>query len=198
MDMPCPEKFKQTLVDYNVDETIRNQINDGYENLVSSSGKHEKAEYFIRAMEILDRSIPKETEIALMDENGCCKGGTREKNSKQFAKENKDKSLEEKLALIPAVPYMGVPKLVAKNQILIDAINYYDGESFRCACPNFKLQKSYEQISKSYCYCCSGHFRHHYEIMLNKKLQLLKVVSSPLGEDGQKPCAFLFEIVGEK
>src|SRR5574344_911493 len=110
--MPCPEKFKESLNIYKIDSKIINEINEDYENLVSSSPKKEKAKYFRRAMNIFDRSVDCKIVTELMDYNGCCKTGAREKNLKAFAKENKDKTLEEKIALIKNVRNMGTPKLL--------------------------------------------------------------------------------------
>ena len=57
-----------------------------------------------------------------------CKGGAREKASKAFAKTTHDKSLAEKLALIPAVPNMGRPVLNEDGSLTVHAVSYSDGE----------------------------------------------------------------------
>lgn len=193
--MPCPEKFKESLNIYKIDSKIINEINEGYENLVSSSPKKEKAKYFRRAMNIFDRSVDCKIVTELMDYNGCCKTGAREKNLKAFAKENKDKTLEEKIALIKNVRNMGTPKLLEDGTIYILAVQYYDGKKYRCACPNFNSSLEFLDTSKTYCKCCAGHFKHHYQIMLSLELRLVEVASSPLGSDGAFPCAFIFEII---
>lgn len=193
--MPCPEKFKESLEMYKIDNKIINEMNEGYEDLVSSSPKKEKAKYFRRAMNIFDKSVDCKIVTELMDYNGCCKTGAREKSSKAFAKENKDKTLEEKLTLIKNVRNMGVPKLLDNGNIYILAVQYFDGKKYRCACPNFNSSLEYLDTSKTYCKCCAGHFRYHYQIMLGVKLELIKVASSPLGSDGKDPCAFLYKIV---
>lgn len=51
--MPCPEKFRETLVQHNIPQEIICRINQGFEDLVSSSSKKKKAIYFQRATEIL-------------------------------------------------------------------------------------------------------------------------------------------------
>ena len=54
--MPCPEKFRETLVQYNIPQEIITQINQGFEDLVSSSPKKKKALYFKRATDILSEN----------------------------------------------------------------------------------------------------------------------------------------------
>jgi hypothetical protein len=51
-----------------------------------------------------------------------------------------------------------------------------------------------EPVSITYCYCCAGHFRHHYQNALGIKLKTKKVISSVLNSLGKKPCQFVYEI----
>lgn len=190
--MPCPEKFKESLIKYEISEEVQKEIND---DIISSSPKKIKAEYFQRAMKILDEKVDEKVITNMLDYNGCCKTGAREKASKAFAKENSNKTLEEKIPLILKVRNMGKAELVNNDELLIHAVNYFDGVRFRCACPNFNSSLIYLDTSNTYCKCCSGHFRYHYQIMLGVKLELIKVFSSPLGSDGKDPCAFLYRII---
>ena len=59
--------------------------------------------------------------------------------------------------------------------ITIHAVTYRLGEKFACACPNYNRLKRDYPVSRTYCLCCAGHFRYHYEIMLGVKLRLLSV-----------------------
>lgn len=192
--MPSPEKFNKTLKEFNIDSKIINQINNGYEELTDSSPKKLRAEYFKKAIDLLDESIPFEQEIELMDCNACCKGGKRLTSSKQFFKEHKDLPLAEKLQAIPSVPYMGKPELINDHQIRIAAVEYYYNDTYHCACPNYNGVKINYKVSRNYCLCCAGHFRFHYEIMLGVKLKLAQIETSPFDHDGKEPCVFLFDI----
>ena len=186
--MPCPEKFRETLIKHRIPEPLIQEIHQDFEGIVSKSQKKVKASYFKRAIDILEEQIEPERLISLLADNACCKGGAREKASKSFAKEHKGKSLEEKLALIPAVPHMGRPALNEDGSITIYAVHYSDGEKFQCACPNYNGLKRDYPVSRSYCFCCAGHFRHHYEIMLEMKLRPAEIISSPLDSEGNNPC----------
>lgn len=192
--MPCPEKFRESLKKFGVVEEIINKVNEGYEDLVSSSPKKDKASYFKRAVDILENNIDDKDFKEIFMYNSCCKGGSREKAAKAFAKENKDKPLKEKLEVVKGVPWMGKPVLNEDGTITLNAVNYFDGNKFLCACSNFNWIKSDYYVSKKYCYCCSGHFKHHYEIMLGLKIKDIDIITSPLDSNGKNSCAMKFYI----
>lgn len=193
--MPSPEKFKESLEKFHVDETIISQINDGYEDIVTKTPKKIKAAYFKRAVDIMTEQMEEEKLKEILEWNACCKSGAREKASKAFGKEYADCSLDEKLAKIKDVPYMGVPVRNADGTITVNAVSYSDGEKYMCACSNYNGLKYDYSVSRNYCVCCAGHFKHHYEIMLGVKLKTIEIVSSPLDSNGDNPCVIKFAIV---
>ena len=192
--MPSLGKFQQSLEKFGVDEKVIEQINEGFGVVDSKTSKKERALYFKRAVDIMEENMeaPKLQEI--FEWNACCKGGGREKASKAFAKENGHLSLEEKLELIKDVPYMGRPVRNEDGTITVHAVYYSDGEKFLCACSNFNGVKRDYSVSKKYCFCCAGHFKYHYEIMLGVKLETLEIVSSPLDSEGENPCIIKYAI----
>lgn len=196
--MPCPEKFKDSLKMFGVEQEIMNTINEGYEEIVSKSPKKIKAAYFKRAVDIMNEQLPDELVREILEWNACCTSGTREKNSKAFARTNATLSIEERLEIIREKPelYMGSPELGKDGLLTIHAVSYWNEDRFSCACSNYNKVKRDYKVSKTYCYCCSGHFKYHYEIMLGMELKLKEVVSSPLDSDGKDPCVFTYELIG--
>jgi len=193
--MPNPDKFKESLRKFAVDEDTITMINKGYEEIVDKSPKKVKAEYFKRAVEIMNQRIERSKTQEILEYNACCKNGMREKASKAFAKANKELTIEEKIKKISEVQNMGKPILNEDNTITVHAVYYRENEKFLCACPNFnKVERDYP-VSKDYCFCCGGHFIYHYEIMLVIKLEIEEIISSPLNSDGKDPCVFVFKIV---
>lgn len=187
--MPCPEKFREALEKFGVDESIAREINAGCENLKSASPQPEKARYFARAARILDEKLASGAAKEIFAWGACCKSGARLKASKQFAKDNGSKPLAEKLELIRGVPNMGAPVLEEDGTITLHAVYFKDGDKFRCACSSIGRNPE-APISKTYCNCCGGHFLFHYQIMLGAKLILADVVSSPIDSEGASPCVF--------
>lgn len=140
--MPCPEKFRESLIKFDVDASIIEQINTGFEQVVSSTPKKIKASYFKRAVDIMDEKVDAGKKRDILDWNACCKSGSREKASKAFARENKELPWKERLAKISEEDYMGTPVLNEDGTITVHAVYYRDGDKYACSCPNFnKIEK---------------------------------------------------------
>ncbi|MGN0401472.1 MAG: hypothetical protein ACI4HQ_04325 [Acetatifactor sp.] len=193
--MPSPEKFKKSLEEFNISKDVITKINSGYEDIISKTPKKTKAAYFKRAVDIMNEQVDSRKLQDIFEWNACCKGGAREKASKAFAKENAHLSMDEKLEKLKEVPYMGEPLRNQDGTITVKAVSYSDGVKYLCACSNYNGLKRDYSVSKNYCFCCAGHFKHHYEIMLGVKLKTLEIVSSPLDSDGKNPCVIRFEIL---
>lgn len=193
--MPSLGKFQESLEKFNVDEKIVSIINEGFGVIDSKTPKKERALYFKRAVDIMDENMDSDKFQEIFEWNACCKGGAREKASKAFAKKYENLSLEEKLEFIKDVPHMGRPVKNQDGTITVHAVYYNDGKKFLCACSNFNGVKRDYSVSKKYCFCCAGHFKYHYEIMLGVKLKTLEIVSSPLDSEGENPCIIRFAIV---
>lgn len=193
--MPSPEKFKKSLEKFGIGEKVISQINEGYEDTVDKTPKKTRAAYFKRAVDIMTEQVDSQKLQDIFEWNACCKGGAREKASKAFAKENEHLSIDEKLEKIKGVPNMGEPLRNEDGTITVKAVSYSDGEKYLCACSNFSGLKYDYSVSKNYCFCCAGHFKHHYEIMLGVQLKTLEIESSPLESNGKYPCVIKFAIL---
>ena len=193
--MPSPDKFRETLTEFGVDESIIAKIDEGFAIAALRKKKAEKARFFKQALSVMERElgIPRTREI--FEANGCCKTGARLKASKEFARINVLLPLEDRLAKIRRAAYMnmGSPELDENGDIVVHAVNCKPDDRFLCACPSISRQKE-QPKNKNYCYCCAGHFRFHYEIMLGCKLKTAEIVSSPLDSDGARPCVIRFSV----
>ena len=196
--MPSPEKFRETLTTFAVDEDIIGEMYAGFGELVSKTPKPTKSAFFRQAIEVMNERLPKERVQEIIEANACCKSGARLKASQEFAKVHKDDTVEERLRHISERPYMNMGRaaLDADGTILVHGVTYVFEDRFACACPTVSRVKRDYAIPREYCYCCGGHFKFHYEIMLGVKLELCEIVSSPHDTDGREPCVFRFRIVG--
>jgi len=151
----------------------------------------------ISMIDKMDELLTKEQCLAVMEQQGCCKMGQRDKDCKAFAQEHLDKTLSEKLALIPNIQYMMSPCLNADGTITVTFGGHQNGVHLgenTCSCGTIKKVKQPFSISPTYCGCCAGHFKHHYQNALGVKLKLKKINSSPLNTNGEKPCSFTFDV----
>ena len=196
--MPSPEKFKEILGEFKVSQEIIDEMYIGFDGIVSKTSKKIKSSFFNHALTVMNEKLPPEQVQEIIEANACCKSGARLKASREFARVQKDASIKERLALISERPYMnmGSAELDADGDIVVHAVSYHPEDRFACACPTVSRVRREYAIPREYCYCCGGHFKFHYEIMLGVKLELCEIVSSPHDTEGREPCVFRFRIVG--
>ena len=194
--MPSPEKFKETLMDFAVDEALIGEINHGYEGVVSKTNKKIKSAYFKQALDVMNAELPPKRVQEILEANACCKSGSRLKASKEFSQKHRDLSIPERLALISDRPYMnmGRAELNEAGELIVHAVGAQRDGKYECVCPTVSRVKRDYAIPREYCFCCGGHFKFYYEIMLGVKLRLAEIVSSPHDTEGQKPCVFRYRI----
>jgi hypothetical protein len=186
------ERFRNALQEVQVDEKSIAEIMAGYEKIRDGAKKETRAAFFIEAIKRMDKLLDNETCRDVRDACACSKGGYRLKASEKFAHEYVGRSLEEKLQAMWQAK-MGKPVLNADGTI---TTGIGDEGGFECPCPVFQGTNVKEPVSKTYCYCCAGHFRFHYQIALGVKLKTLAVESSALASSRELPCRFTFEITG--
>ena len=147
----------------------------------------------------MDTLLTPEQRLSVMEDQGCYKTGKGHEINLSFARSHAGKSVQERIALLSdATVHPNVPCRLNDDGTL--SIFWEIGEkgNYQCVCAAHKrLKKDQPQIgnlSKTYCGCCGGHIRHHYQNILGVELRLKEVVSSPISSNGQECCAFLFEI----
>lgn len=188
--------FDKHLKKVNVDESIIDEIMNVDYPKNSDNPKQDEANFMAAAMEKCEKLLDYDTVSKVMFDRACCKTGARLKNSRAFAKEYKDKTLEEKLVLLGNVQYMGKPYINKDGDIETVAVGNYDTQDMTCPCWHFSGSKPVNgPMPLSYCKCCAGHFMFHYQKALGMKLKLKNVVSSIINSDGELPCVFIYEIL---
>jgi len=193
--MPCTKKMGESMRKLGISEGIIAQF-DCFGNQ-----KGNPPEPTIAFIDLMDRLLTKEQCLAVMEKQGCCKGGKRDKDCKAFGKAHAQKPLAEKIALLSGVEYMMVPRLDDDETITLTWGGHQNGVhtgKTTCSCGAIKKLKQPFLVSPTYCGCCAGHFLHHYQNALGVKLRLKEIVSSPLNTNGDKPCSFTYEILKTK
>lgn len=188
--MPQIKKIKETMLKKIPQESL---------NKFDFTGSSDNPADVIALIDKMDELLTKEQCLQIMENQGCCKSGKRKDDCKAFAIKYKDKSLSEKIALMPQIQYMMEPRLNSDGTITVTYGGFqndvHTGKT-TCSCGTIKKLKQPFSVSQTYCGCCAGHFLFHYQIALGVKLKLKEIVSSPLNTNGEKPCSFTFEVTG--
>jgi hypothetical protein len=193
--VPSLKKMKDAAIKLKIPDEIIAQI--GFD--ADTSGGNPLP--FIAAITKMDEVLSPELSMAVMERQGCCKGGQRDIDCKAFGKKYEDKPLGEKITLLSTVQYMMSPVLNEDNTITVAFSGYQNGKhtgANTCSCSVIKKLKQPFSISPTYCGCCAGHFKYHYQNALGVKLRLLRIESSPLNTNCEAPCSFTFEVLDGK
>jgi len=189
--------FEKHLKKAGVDDAIISEIVDvPYQE--STDEKQDNVNYCAAVMEKCDELLDFDIIGEMMFHRACCKGGFRLNNARMIAREHGDKSLEEKLELLGQQKYMGHPRLNENGDIFTGYCAGGSGDgATHCSCWRFGGKFSEGGVMPtSYCLCCGGHFRFHYQKALGLKLRVKEVVTSVF-DDPPDYCSFVLEIVGE-
>lgn len=189
--MGAVQRFKDALKAL-LEPAMAANILAGWETITDDASKNERAAFFIQAIQRMDEQMDFETRCAVRDACACSKGGWRLKAVQKIAHDFSSKNLAEKIAALGQVTHMGMP--VLNNDGTITASIGEQG-GFACPCPVFSGLELSEPVSSTYCLCCAGHFRFHYQIALGVKLKTRAVVSSALASNRQNPCRFVYQVV---
>lgn len=141
----------------------------------------------------MDKLLTKEQILSVMEEQGCNKN---EPSAEKMMKLN-GKSIEERIRFLNAMDKKSeAPYSRINNDGTLSIFwNFKKNGKFRCVCPIMEKLEKPTAVSLTYCGCCSGHVKYHYENFLGVKLRLLETVSSPISSGGKKHCEHLFEIL---
>ena len=192
--MPYLEKIEKTMIKDKIPPEIIKKMN--FEHPPNNDIQN-----VIAVIEKMDELLTNEQRLAIMEKQGCCKSGQRDRDCKAFAEEHKDKTLAEKIKLISSIQYMMSPRLNEDGTITVSFGGNQNGihtGKTTCSCGQIKNLKQPFSVTPTFCGCCAGHFLYHYQNILGVKLKLKEIISSPLNTNGEKPCEFKFEIVDTK
>lgn len=192
--MPEAAKIERALWAHGVDAARIAQIMRAPEGLTPKSQKSKKAAHLIEVIKRMDAGLDASLRQAVMDWCACCKGGTRDKDCRGYAKRQAGRALAERIEGLSGLQYMGKPRLSPDGTIVTGIFWQEDGR-YRCPCPNFNGLALAQAVPLTYCFCCAGHFRHHYQNALGLVLRTKEVRSSALNSLGREPCQFVFAIL---
>lgn len=115
--MPSTKKIQQTMTEQGFTDELLSQFD-------FTEPKGAPPEPILAIINRMDKLLTKEQGLAVMEKQGCCKGGQRDKHCKEFAKLHKGKTVAEKLAHMFEGEHMVTPKLNADGSFTITMEGY--------------------------------------------------------------------------
>ena len=189
--MPKIEKMLETMREQGIPEETLSR-------LPMPRIKKATPEEIVAFIEGMDAHLSKEQCTAIMDAQGCNKTNQYSAAFRKFGALHEDKALEEKLAAFSefeSAHKVDVCRLNGDGTLTL--IFGTDGKkgAWSCPCTPVKKLQPYS-FPLTYCGCCGAHVRYTHEFALGVKLRLKEIVSSKANSDGEKPCAFVYDIIG--
>jgi hypothetical protein len=194
--MPDVKSIKKTMFKKGIQDEILTQID--FSKLEGNQPKE-----VLALIGQMDHLLTQEECISIMEEQGCNKTGKAHKMNLSFGRTHSGKSIEERIKLLDdKTVHPNVPCHVNDDGTLSVFWEIGEEGNYQCVCSCYsKLKKEQPHIgniSKTFCGCCGGHIRHHYQNILGVKLRLKEIVSSPINSNSEKRCEFLFEILNSQ
>jgi hypothetical protein len=180
------EDLNQSLKKHGISGNIRKKIMKHGEQIKKTSKKEEKAEWFFNAMNVMDELLDEESKKKIREDCACCLEGKRHKLCKEVNK--KYETPEEKIKAINETHFVFGHEIKSTGKGKYE-VTFFDEAipEKRCSCLKLIMNK---EMSKTYCYCCGGHVKHHLETVLGKKLNV-EMIASALTSMGKKSCRFV-------
>jgi hypothetical protein len=171
-----------------IDKEIHKKIMESAELVKPSSKPIVVAEWCFNAMNVMDELLDEKTRQKVREDCACRLGGRQEKLCKE-ANKNYLTSEERIMAINEAHQVFGHEVKIIGEGIYEVLFQDESVPEKRCACSHSRLNGLNKEWSKTYCYCCGGHVKHHLETVVGKKLNV-EVIASALSSIGKKSCHF--------
>ncbi len=181
----------------NIMEIKRTMVKKGIpvevmEQFVFPERKDETPEEKIAFINQMDNLLSKDQILSVMEEQGCNKN----EPTAEFMHKLKDKPIEERIKILNAMDINEMARSRLNDDGTLSIFwNFEENGKYRCVCPIIDKLTKPVTVSLTYCGCCSGHVKYHFENSLGVKLRLIETVSSPISSNGEKHCEHLFEVL---
>lgn len=154
-------------------------------------------------IELLDKNLPLEDRLSVMEELGCCKSPANQAPFKAFFKKYADKPLKDRVRLMATIdsPHNSLSNSPTLNDDNTLSVSWAYGQenNYACVCTCKTIievrSSGNSTVSPTFCACCAGNIKSLYQAALGVKLKLKNVVSSVISTGGQKHCEFIFDII---
>lgn len=178
-------KIKKTMLDKGIPIELM-------ERFVFPETEDETPEEKIAFVNQMDNLLSKDQILSVMEEQGCNKN----EPTTEFMLKLKDKPIEERIKILNAMDMNESARSRLNDDGTLSIFwSFSENGKYRCVCSIINKLSKPTTVSLTYCGCCSGHVKYHFENSLGVKLRLIETVSSPISSNGGKQCEHLFEII---
>ena len=168
-------------------ETI-DKIMEGGENILRKTSPEKKADWMRDAMLRMNTLLDLKTRKIVREACACRLTGRPLKASQAIASDNR--SLEGRIKASNKIfsVFGGCVRMQENGEILVrfapEGLDHY-----RCPC----LPGADKPLPVTYCFCCGGHIKYHFQISLGQELDYT-IISTALSSGGKFPCTFSLRI----
>jgi hypothetical protein len=160
---------------------------------VKAENRKQRQEWLAGAMERMDERLTPSMVKEMREGSACCIGGERHELARQIHDAHSS----------PAERF----EAFSKARLIVGdrAYKTADGAYRVCFAENFpeggccyclRHVPKEKPMPMSWCICCAGHIKHHFETTLGVKAEC-ECLSSQLTSCGKEPCLFELKIIGE-
>jgi hypothetical protein len=178
-------KIKQSMLDKGISAKV-------IEQFVFPETEEETPEMKIAFANQMDNLLSKDQILSVMEEQGCNKN----EPSTEFMLKLKEKPIEERIKILNETEMNEQPRSRLNDDGTLSIFWYFEKDGkYVCVCPIISKLAKPATVSLTFCGCCSGHVKFHFENFLGVRLRLIETVSSPISSNGEKYCNHRFEII---
>jgi hypothetical protein len=182
-------KLAEQLELAKIGRDIIDQIMEGGEDILKQTSPEKKADWLRVAMIRMDSLLDLPTRKAVREGCACRTGKGTSKFSQAVARANP--TLEARIAATnKTFTAFGGGVWMQDNGEIIVRFAPKGPKGYRCSC----LPEAEKPLSVTYCYCCCGHLKHHFQLSLGLKLEAAPR-GTALSTGGKKPCTFSLKII---
>lgn len=151
----------------------------------------QREEWLAGAMERMDERLSPEAVKKIREDSACCLGGEREKLTKQI--HDSYPTVEERFDAF-AKTHTLVGDTAYRTEDGAYRVCFWQNPQGPRACSCLKYVPADKPMPMSYCLCCGGHIKTHFQNALGVKAECT-CISSQLTSCGKQPCLFELRIV---
>lgn len=167
-------------------------IMQGSNDVNYESGK-QRQQWLAGAMKRMDERLPAQKVKEIREASACCLGGERARLAKEIRESNA--TVAERFEALAKTKYI-VGDTAVRVSDGVYRVCFWEHPQGPKGCSCLKYVPSDEPMSKSWCLCCGGHIKTHFENALGVRAEC-ECISSQLSSCGREPCVFELRIVEE-